>query len=462
MALRKNAVLSELWPADYHCSGGGRNGDYFDRKKQREIDEKTKYIDIELEFTPKKGQRRIIELCNNRDLRKIVINIFRQYGKSFVCRYLALVWMQTPDTVVGYITQTSRLAKDIYKKFLAMYPEELIKSKDGKDLIIELVNGSKLIFFSVEQTHAIRGFTLDYLIWDEVSHCREYTPDGREHIYYNIVSPLLDAKGKKEIYISTPNGARGFFYDEAMKGKAGEPGYAYVVINVYKDETKSKEWIEEKKKSFPEKAWLQEYECQFLDDGISFFTGFNTLFVDDSFDWDSQLYAGVDFSSVGDDDTVLTFMNEKRQTIQYVINGSLDDKYKVIADQLNRNAGNLRLCYFESNSIGAVMGNEIQKMVRSSVKNKVEFIATTNSSKADYIEKLALDIEQERVTFMEDNDKLLEQFKVFTYTISKTGKKVFGALEGHHDDCVISLALANLAYHKSHNTKQSGGYVVRT
>ena len=114
MALRKNAVLSELWPADYHCSGGGRNGDYFDRKKQREIDEKTKYIDIELEFTPKKGQRRIIELCNNRDLRKIVINIFRQYGKSFVCSYLALVWMQTPDTVVGYITQTSRLAKDIY------------------------------------------------------------------------------------------------------------------------------------------------------------------------------------------------------------------------------------------------------------------------------------------------------------------------------------------------------------
>ena len=118
MALRKNAVLSELWPEGYCCKGGGRNGDWFDRKKQKEIDEKTEYIDIELEFTPKKGQRRIIELCNNRDLRKIVINIFRQYGKSFVCRYLALKWMQTPDTVVGYITQTSRLAKDIYKKFL--------------------------------------------------------------------------------------------------------------------------------------------------------------------------------------------------------------------------------------------------------------------------------------------------------------------------------------------------------
>ena len=414
-----------------------------------------------MDFKPKKGQRRIIELCNNRDLRKLVINIFRQYGKSFVCRYLALVWMQTPDTVVGYITQTSRLAKDIYKKFLAMFPDELIKSKDGKDFIIELVNGSKLIFFSVEQTHAIRGFTLDYLIWDEVSHCREYTSDG-EHVYYNIVAPLLDAKGKKEIYISTPNGARGFFYEEAMKGKRGEKGYAYVVINVEKDETKSKEWIEEKKRSYPEKAWEQEYLCKFLEDGISFFTGFSSRFIDEDFDWNSRLYAGVDFSSVGDDNTVITFMNERKQTIQYIINGDLDTKYREIAKHLNRTDGKLVLCYFESNSIGEVMGNEVKKLLSPNLKRKIEFITTTNSTKQDYIEKLALDIEQGNISFMEDNVTLEEEFKTFTYKISKTGKKIFNALDGFHDDTVISCALANLAHHKFHVKKSSGGAVVRT
>jgi hypothetical protein len=369
--------------------------------------------------------------------------------------------MQVPDTTVGYITQTSRLAKDIYKKFLAMYPEELIKSKDGKDLIIELVNGSKLIFFSVEQTHAIRGFTLDYLIWDEVSHCREYTSDG-EHLYYNIVAPLLDAKGKKEIFISTPNGAQGFFYEQAMKGKAGEKGYAYVVINVEKDETKSKEWIEEKRKSYPEKAWEQEYLCLFLEDGISFFTGFNSRFIDEYFDWNSRLYAGVDFSSVGDDNTVLTFMNEKKQTIQYIINGDLDTKYREIAKHLNRTEGKLVLCYFEKNSIGEVMGNEIIKLLSPNLKRKIEFITTTNSTKQDYIEKLALDIEQGNISFMEDNDILKEELKVFTYKVSKTGKKIFNALEGYHDDTVISLALANLAHHKFHVKKSSGGAVVRT
>ncbi|MBP3619237.1 MAG: terminase family protein, partial [Clostridia bacterium] len=133
-------------------------------------DEHTKYIDIELDFQPKEGQKKIITMANDNRTKKVIVNIFRQYGKSFVCRYLSLLWMQKPGTVVGYITQTSRLAKDIFKKFVTMFPEELIKSKDGKDFIIELTNGSKLIFFSVEQTHAIRGFTLDFLIWDEVSH----------------------------------------------------------------------------------------------------------------------------------------------------------------------------------------------------------------------------------------------------------------------------------------------------
>lgn len=456
-----SAGITEIYPKG-QVSTGGAVGDWaYTQKKQREIDARTRYIDIELDFTPKLGQRRIIELARNRDLRKIVINIFRQYGKSFVCRYLTLVWMQQPNTVVGYITQTSRLAKDIFKKFIAMYPPELIKSKDGKDFIIELVNGSKLIFFSVEQTHAIRGFTLDYLIWDEVSHCREYTPDG-EHIYYNIVAPLLDAKGKKEIYISTPNGAQGFFYDEAQKGINGQKGYAYVKINVNNDETKTPEWIEEKKASYPELAWKQEYLCEFLEGGLSFFTNFKRCFFEKDFDWSGRLYAGVDFSSVGSDETVLSFVNEKGQCIQYVITGSLDDKYRQMASKLAQVGKGLELCLFEKNSIGEVMGNDVLKLLPDYLKKRVEFIYTSNSSKQDYIEKLALDIEQGNISFMEENTELYEQFKVFTYKISKTGKKIFNAIEGYHDDRVISCALANLARVRCHGKKTGGAMVVRT
>lgn len=420
-------------------------------------DEHTKYIDIELDFTPKDGQKKIIEMANDNRTKKVIVNIFRQYGKSFVCRYLSLLWMQKPGTVVGYITQTSRLAKDIFKKFVTMFPEELIKSKDGKDFIISLVNGSKLIFFSVEQTHAIRGFTLDFLIWDEVSHSREYTPDG-EHIYYNIVAPLLDAKGKKEIYISTPNGAQGFFYNEAMKALNGEDGYAYLRVSVYQDETKDKKWIESKRKDYPELAWKQEYLCEFLEGGISFFKDFGKLFKDDTFDWNTKLVAGVDFSSVGSDNTVLTIMNEYRQVYQYIITGSLDEKYQQIADYLNQLGSKIVRILMESNSIGAVMSNEIKKLLCVGLRSKLELFTTTNSSKADIIEKLALDIEQENISFQKNNEILKSEFETFSYTLSKTGKKVFGAVDGAHDDTILSLAFANFAW----NTymKKNGSHIM--
>lgn len=437
--------------------GSGNNGDYFQRRKRQRIEESTRYIDVELDFTPKKGQKKIIELSHNNQNKKIIINIFRQYGKSFVCRYLTLEWMQTPDTVVGYITQTSRLANDIYKKFITMFPEELVKSKNGKDYVIELVNDSKLIFFSVEQTHTIRGFTLDYLIFDEVSHSREYTPDG-EHIYYNIVAPLLDAKGKKEIFISTPNGKQGFFYDLYQRAISGQRGYAYYKVSVYDDETKTPEWIEEKKAGYPELAWKQEYECEFLDGGLSYFKHYLERFIVKQFDWNSKLVGGVDFSSVGSDNTVLTFMNEKKQAIQFIVNGDLDDKYNQIAQLLREHQTNLVYCLFESNSIGAVMGEQIKKLLPIGLRSKIDFIYTSNSVKQDYIDKLALDIEQKNISFMENNETLKDEFGTYTYKISKTGLKVFNALDGYHDDTVISCALANLAWERK--MRRSGSKIL--
>ena len=56
---------------------------------------------------------------------------------------------------------------------------------------------------------------------------------------------------------------------------------------------------------------------------------------------------------------------------------------------------------------------------------------------------------------------LNEEFKTYTYTISKTGKKVFNALDGYHDDTVISCALANLAYDRKMTKSGSKIMVIR-
>lgn len=437
------------------------SGQYLQRKKQKEKREKNaKIIPIKLKFTPKQGQRAIMEYAKKPSIKTMVLNIFRQYGKSYVCRYLILYWMQQSNITVGYITQTGRLAKDIYKKFTNLFPDELIKAKDGKDFIIELANGSKLIFFSVEQTHTIRGFTLDYLIWDEVAHSREYTPDG-EHLYYNIVAPLMDAKGKKQIFISTPNGKRGFFYEMAMKAQSGEDkSMVYLKIAVTQDETKTQEWIDNKIKQYPEKAFLQEYMVEFLDESGSYFTSFTDKFTLNDFNWNGKLYCGVDFSSSGDDDTVISFVNSKDEAIQYVVQGSLDMKYKKIAELLKRCGSNLVKCYMESNSIGQPMANEIKKLLPVSMRNKVELFYTSNASKNDYIERLALDLEQGNLYFLQDNELLFDQFKTYALTKSKTGKNVYNALPGYHDDCVISLALANFCRYENKGKSNNNNIMI--
>ena len=99
-------------------------------------------------------------------------------------------------------------------------------------------------------------------------------------------------------------------------------------------------------------------------------------------------------------------MNEKGQCIQYVITGTLDDKYRQMASKLAQVGKGLELCLFEKNSIGEVMGNDVLKLLPPYLQKRVEFIYTSNASKQDYIEKLALDIEQGNISFMEENTEL--------------------------------------------------------
>jgi acetyl-CoA carboxylase beta subunit len=80
-----------------------------------------------------------------------------------------------------------------------------------------------------------------------------------------------------------------------------------------------------------------------------------------------------------------------------LITGSLDSKYIKIADIINKQ--DLIGGYFESNSIGEVMSNEIYKLVNPAFKRKIEMIYTSNKSKNEYIDLLAYDIENNKIRF---------------------------------------------------------------
>lgn len=375
----------------------------------------------------------------------------RQIGKSVLCKVLCTKWLLEPNKEIGYITPSLKLAKKFFNDLTGIIPESLLVKSNASDLILQSVTGSTLYFYSAEQGNRIRGVTFDYLVLDEAAFYKEDT--GANHIWYSILQPTIKVKGKKIVMVSTPNGQSGFWYDLIQKAIKGQKGYAYIKRTIYDDSMCTD--IEEIKNSTPELMFRQEFLCEFIAGANSFFTGYHNCYDDTmQFNWNQPLWAGIDWSSTGKDETILTFINGLNQIIQYNIEGDLDSKYKQIASLLNKYS--LKGVYAEDNSIGSVMINELKKQMRQ--KNVLKPFTTTNDSKTEIVTELALSLEKEELTY---NDLQLDrQLGAFGYSVSKTKKLTFEG-KGDHDDRVMSLALAlkakkDMVYYSASNFAFAG------
>lgn len=375
----------------------------------------------------------------------------RQIGKSVLCKVLCTKWLLEPNNDIGYITPSLKLAKKFFNDLTGIIPESLLVKSNASDLILQSVTGSTLYFYSAEQGNRIRGVTFDYLVLDEAAFYKEDT--GANHIWYSILQPTIKVKGKKIVMVSTPNGQSGFWYDLIQKALKGQKGYAYIKRTIYDDSMCTD--IEEIKNSTPDLMFRQEFLCEFIAGANSFFTGYHNCYDDTmTFNWNQPLWAGIDWSSTGKDETIVTFINGLNQIIQYNIEGDLDSKYRQIASILNKYS--LKGVYAEDNSIGSVMINELKKQMKQ--KNVLKPFTTTNDSKTEIVTELALSLEKEELTY---NDLQLDrQLGAFGYSVSKTKKLTFEG-KGEHDDRVMSLAMAlkakkDMVYYSASNFAFAG------
>ena len=375
----------------------------------------------------------------------------RQIGKSVLCKVLCTKWLLEPNNEIGYVTPSLKLAKKFFNDLTGIIPESLLVKSNASDLILQSITGSTLYFYSAEQGNRIRGVTFDYLVLDEAAFYKEDT--GANHIWYSILQPTIKVKGKKIVMVSTPNGQSGFWYDLIQKAIKGQKGYAYIKRTIYDDSMCTD--IEEIKNSTPDLMFRQEFLCEFIAGANSFFTGYHNCYDDTmTFNWNQPLWAGIDWSSTGKDETIVTFINGLNQIIQYNIEGDLDSKYSQIASILNKYS--LKGVYAEDNSIGSVMINELKKQMRQ--KNVLKPFTTTNDSKTEIVTELALSLEKEELTY---NDLQLDrQLGAFGYSVSKTKKLTFEG-KGEHDDRVMSLAMAlkakkDMVYYSASNFAFAG------
>ena len=385
-----------------------------------------------------KSQQEVYDLVHDDKYKYYTVVFSRQSGKSVLMQVLCIEWLLKNGNSIAYICKKFKpLAITLYKNFIKILPPDIVKSCNGSNLTIETIYGSTLSFFSAEQGSSLRGQTFTHVICDEFSFFKMEQTDGT-HLWYDILSPTLKARGKKCIFVSTPLGKNNILYDMYLRGLSDEyPEYVSILKTIYDDGFVTPEYIEQTKKEIPEISFRQEYMCEWLDDGISFFTGYVDCFNIDKPQVTNRCYMGLDISGDGQDETILCKVNDNNEFEYYEITGTLDMKYRKIAELINENRP--VVVYGEINGIGLPFVNEVRKLLKN--KDCLKEWTTTNSSKEEIISDLAVEIAKGEVHFKKDDAKLKTQLGAFSVSVSKSKKLTFMGKNGVHDDYVMATAI---------------------
>jgi len=221
-------------------------------------------------------------LCSN--ARRVLLNCSRQSGKSTVAAILALhTALYKPGSLVLVLAPALRQSQEGFQKIATFYRHlgRPVPAQAERKLSLELENGSRVITLpGTEKT--IRGFSgAALLIVDEAAR----VDDG----LYHAVRPMLAVSNGRLLMLSTPHGKRGVFYEEWTSRESWER----FEISAPEVPRISPRFLEEERRSMPERVFRQEYLCSFeeTEDQVFGLTVIERAFTDE--------YTPID---LGDDD----------------------------------------------------------------------------------------------------------------------------------------------------------------
>jgi hypothetical protein len=403
-------------------------------------------------YSPTTAQMQIIDAATD-DTTKFIIACFgRQAGKSYTGMNLILKWaLENNATISMWVSPVYSQAKKVFNELEVLVKDTgLLEMVNRSELSLTFINKSKIIFRSGEREDTLRGYTLDYLVVDEAAYIKD-------QVWDRVLRQTLFVKGKKALFISTPKG-RNWFYTLAMKGVSNDnPLYKTLKATSYDTPFITPEELSEAKLSLPETIYKQEILAEFIDDGGEVFSNLKSicnLHFYPSQETTGKYYAGIDFGRQ-DDYTVMIILNEKGEMVDFY--RERQRSWEVIISDIVMRLRKWRPQVFaEINSIGDVLYENIRKQYPA-----VQPFLTNQASKQNAVEDLILAMNEEKIRLPNKdlNGDLYNELSVFTYSYSPKSRKVsYGAPNGLHDDCVISLSLAYQAFKKKMN---HGSYVIR-
>jgi hypothetical protein len=360
--------------------------------------------------------------------RFIVLAIGRQWGKSELA-LIDCVKRLLDGQFIWYCSPTHKNTKRMWPKFkaaLGAIPHCYI---NNTDYIIRLPNGAFIQFISLHEPDNLRGEGLNHIVVDEAA----FVPDG---VWDKVLRPMLAARRGSAWFISSPNG-KNWFWQFYLRGQdPNETDYASYHAPSASSPVLTIEELESIKRDTPERVFSQEYDANFLEDGGSVFRNLKACIIPQP-DYKRRLVVvGIDWARYNDYTVITVIDVNTRQVVEI-------DRFNEIDWTMQRNRllallkrYDVQMAFAESNSIGEPNIEELQKTGLN-----VQGFVTTNASKAQIINGLALAFEQTDIG-IPDNPVLLGELQAYSLERLPSGTFRYSAPSGLHDDCVISLALA--------------------
>lgn len=348
----------------------------------------------------------------------IVANVTRQHGKA------------------AWVVPTYKNSRPLWRWISSTFkPLEAAKvvSISKADQVITTNLGGFFAIYSEENIDSMRGEWFHVVVNDEAAKFRE---ESR----YDVIEPTVADSDGEIIDISTPRG-RNWFWREHQLGLAGEndrkafhaPTNANPMPSIQKA-------FERAQQVLTERSFQQEWLAMFLEDGGGVFRRIMaaaTLQPLEQGEEGKQYIYGADWARYNDY-TVFTVIDPMTKRLVYM------DRFNQIDYSLQ--IARLRaltkrfppvVIVAEENS----MGGPIVERLQRDEGLPVQAFKTTNSTKATIIEGLAVAFEQGEIEIL--NDPILTgELMAYDQERLPSGLIRYGAPEGQHDDCVMSLALA--------------------
>jgi len=385
---------------------------------------------IELNYKPHDKQR----LFHKSDARWRILNCGRRWGKT-ECAVAegAKLSLEKPKQRGWIVAPTYPLIKEDWRVFKEIVPTKLIVNELKSEHTFLLVNGSEIGFKSADNESALRAAGLNWALLDEASRIKEES--------WNALRPALSDKQGKGIFISTPKG-KNWFYRLYLLGQNNKENYeSWHFPSNTSPYFPEAEWIEAKA-NYPTDWFSQEFEADFLDDIAAVFRKVRSRIKGkfEEYNPSKNYYAGIDLAKY-QDFTVIIIIDNNKHVVFFDRFNRLDWKVqkprilKILKDYKAQ-------AFIDSTGVGDPIYEELKEDYQEIYGYKF-----TNESKHNLITALQVAFEKEEVTFPEI-EVLINELEAFEYEMLPSGKVRFNAPEGYYDDCVISLALANLCKEK--------------